>query len=62
MSTLVSLLKTEAITAITDDLNALLSDTLPLQTDPLGSPGGAAKLGAVDADTPMVAALPPQGD
>jgi NAD-dependent dihydropyrimidine dehydrogenase PreA subunit len=27
---------------------------------PLGSPGGAAKLGAVGADTAMVAALPPQ--
>ena len=38
------------------------TDTLPGQTDPLGSPGGAAKLGAVDADTPMVAALAPQGD
>ncbi len=37
------------------------TDTLPGQTDPLGSPGGAAKLGAIDADTPMVAALPPQG-
>ncbi len=27
---------------------------------PLGSPGGAAKIGAVGADTPFVAALPPR--
>jgi hypothetical protein len=37
------------------------TDILPGQTEPLGSPGGAAKVGAVDADTEMVAALPPQG-
>ncbi len=36
--------------------------TLPTQDGPLGSPGGAAKLGVVDADTEMIAALPPQGD
>ncbi|HIT75224.1 MAG TPA: ferredoxin family protein [Candidatus Avipropionibacterium avicola] len=28
--------------------------------DDLGSPGGASKLGVVDADHPFVAALPPQ--
>jgi NAD-dependent dihydropyrimidine dehydrogenase PreA subunit len=28
--------------------------------DDLGSPGGAAKLGAIDKDHPFVAALPPQ--
>ena len=38
------------------------ADTLPGRTEPLGSPAGAAKLGAIDADTPMVAALPPQAD
>jgi NAD-dependent dihydropyrimidine dehydrogenase PreA subunit len=30
------------------------------QEEPLGSPGGAAKLGVVGADTPFVAALPPR--
>jgi len=28
--------------------------------DELGSPGGAAKMGVIDKDHPMVAALPPQ--
>ena len=36
------------------------TDTLPGQPAPLGDPGGAGKLGPLDADTPMVAALPPQ--
>lgn len=30
--------------------------------DKLGTPGGAAKLGVVDYDHPVVAALPPQGE
>lgn len=30
--------------------------------DPIGSPGGAAKMGKIDADHPVVAALPPQGE
>jgi NAD-dependent dihydropyrimidine dehydrogenase PreA subunit len=30
--------------------------------DDLGSPGGAAKLGKIDKDHPLVAALPPQGE
>jgi NAD-dependent dihydropyrimidine dehydrogenase PreA subunit len=33
---------------------------LPGRGEPLGSPGGAATLGVVGADTPFVAALPPQ--
>ena len=37
-----------------------LAETLPGQAAPLGSPGGAGKLGALDVDTPMIAALPPQ--
>jgi len=28
--------------------------------DALGSPGGAAKLGMIDYDHPIIAALPPQ--
>lgn len=33
-------------------------DALPGRDGPLGSPGGAARLGRVGADTPLVAALP----
>ncbi len=35
------------------------AEPLPGQDEPLGSPGGAAKLSVVGADTPFVAALPP---
>ena len=30
--------------------------------DEIGSPGGAAKLGVIDYDHPLIAALPPQGE
>ena len=30
--------------------------------DPLGSPGGAAKVGVIHKDHPIIAELPPQGD
>jgi hypothetical protein len=43
-----------------DDNAAFFFETLPGQDEPLGSPGGAAKLGVIDADTPLVAGLPPQ--
>ena len=33
---------------------------LPGRSEPLGSPGGAARLGVAGADTPLVAALPPR--
>ena len=36
------------------------TETLPGRDAPLGSPGGAAKLGALPVDTPLVASLPPQ--
>jgi NAD-dependent dihydropyrimidine dehydrogenase PreA subunit len=36
------------------------SETLPGRTLPLGSPGGAGRLGPLSSDTPTVAALPPQ--
>ena len=35
-------------------------DTLPGRDEPLGSPGGAAQLGAIGVDTPLVSAQPPQ--
>ena len=44
----------------TADNARFFTDTLPGQPSPLGTPGGAGKLGPVDVDTSMVAALPPQ--
>ena len=52
----------EALQPYIDENAKFFADTLPGQAQPIGSPGGAAKLGAVDAATPMVAALPPQGE
>ncbi|MBO0787221.1 MAG: ferredoxin family protein, partial [Actinobacteria bacterium] len=34
------------------------AEQLPGRDEPLGSPGGAARVGVVGADTPFVAALP----
>ncbi len=36
------------------------AEPLPGRDQPLGSPGGAAALGRIGADTPFVAGLPPQ--
>jgi NAD-dependent dihydropyrimidine dehydrogenase PreA subunit len=36
------------------------AEPLPGRDEPLGSPGGAGKLGVVGADTSFVAALPPR--
>ena len=35
---------------------------LPGHDEPLGSPGGAARLGKLGVDTPLVTALPPQAE
>lgn len=43
------------------DNAAFFCETLPGCDGPLGSPGGAAKIGALGIDTPLVAAMPPQG-
>lgn len=40
------------------DNAAFFSQTLPGRDAPLGSPGGATKLGPVGVDTPLVAAMP----
>ena len=42
------------------DNAAFFTDTLPGRDEPLGSPGGAGKLGPVGVDTPLVRELPPQ--
>ena len=36
------------------------AEPLPGRGEPLGSPGGAGKVGVVGADTAFVASLPPQ--
>jgi NAD-dependent dihydropyrimidine dehydrogenase PreA subunit len=41
-----------------DDNARFFAEPLPGRVQPLGSPGGAARLGAVAADTELVAALP----
>ncbi|MFA1701455.1 ferredoxin [Mycobacterium intracellulare] len=42
------------------DNAAFFSDTLEGRDEPLGSPGGAAKIGPLGVDTPLVASLPKQ--
>jgi NAD-dependent dihydropyrimidine dehydrogenase PreA subunit len=44
------------------DNAAFFEDVLPGHDRPLGSPGGAARLGVVDADAPLVAACPVPDD
>lgn len=41
-----------------EDNARFFAETLPGREGPLDSPGGAAKLGDVGADTPLVASLP----
>jgi NAD-dependent dihydropyrimidine dehydrogenase PreA subunit len=43
------------------DNAAFFYETLPGRDGPLGSPGGAANLRRVGVDTPLIAALPPEG-
>ena len=42
------------------DNAAFFREILPGRNGPLGSPGGAADLGPVGVDTPLVTALPPK--
>lgn len=44
------------------DNDAFFSESLPGRDEKLGSPGGAAKLGPLGVDTPLVTGLPRQGD
>ena len=44
------------------DVNVKFFTDVPVSGEPVGSPGGAAKLGKIDADHPVVEALPPQGE
>jgi len=42
------------------DNAAFFFETLTGRDEPLGSPGGAAKVGPLGVDTPLVASLPKQ--
>ena len=42
----------------TADNAAFFTDVLPGRDEPVGSPGGAAKLGKLGVDTPLVASVP----
>lgn len=44
------------------DNRAFFELSLPGRPGPLGSPGGSMRVGAVDADTERIAALPPNPD
>jgi NAD-dependent dihydropyrimidine dehydrogenase PreA subunit len=46
----------------TGDNATFFVDVLPGREGPLGSPGGAAKLGALGVDTPLVARAPAQAE
>ncbi|MFI0350855.1 ferredoxin [Actinomadura sp. 9N407] len=47
----------EQWSAYTGDNAAFFAETLPGRDGPLGSPGGATKLGRLGQDTPLVAAV-----
>jgi len=46
----------------TADNERFFDTTLEGRDEPLGSPGGAAKVGRLGVDTPLIAGLPPQGE
>lgn len=48
----------EAWQQYTEDNARFFNEVLPGRDQPLGSPGGAAKLGDLGVDTPLVASLP----
>ncbi|PZS39410.1 MAG: ferredoxin [Pseudonocardiales bacterium] len=48
----------ESLKVYTAENARFFTEPLPGRPEPLGSPGGAARLGVVEADTPFVAGLP----
>ena len=46
----------------TADNATFFADVLPGRDKPIGSPGGAGKLGKLGVDTPLVASAPPLDD
>ena len=52
----------EELTPYLADNVTFFAEPLPGRSEPLGSPGGAAKLGAIGADTELVASQPPRDE
>jgi NAD-dependent dihydropyrimidine dehydrogenase PreA subunit len=50
----------EALRPYLADNEAFFTEALPGRDEPIGNPGGAARLGAIGVDTSLVAGLPPQ--
>jgi len=50
----------EALRPYLADNEEFFTQALPGRAGPIGNPGGAARLGALGVDTPLVAGLPPQ--
>lgn len=50
----------EALVPYKEDNARFFRDPLPGRSEPLASPGGAAKLGTVGVDTELVASQPPR--
>lgn len=50
----------ESLLAYLKDNADFFTQPLPGRSEPLGSPGGAAKVGPLGVDTPLVASHPPQ--
>jgi len=48
--------------AYTADNAAFFNETLPGRDAPLGSPGGASKIGSLGVDAPLVASIAPLSD
>lgn len=48
----------EAFVPYLDDNAAFFGEALPGRSSPIGSPGGAARLGVIGVDAPLVAGLP----
>ncbi len=52
----------EELTPYLADNATFFTELVPGRSEPLGSPGGAAKLGALGADTELVASHPPRDE
>lgn len=52
----------DELTPYLADNATFFTEPLPGRSEPIGSPGGAAKLGAIGADTELVASHPPRDE
>ena len=52
----------KALEPYREDNERFFTETLPGRDEPLGTPGGASKLGPLGVDTPLVASHPKPGE